>query len=186
MRHQLTARSPSPKPTARSAGTPGRTAVGRMGPSARTSATANRRDARIRRGTAAPGVSTSSGCGAFHHAGSPGSQKAPKQDPASLVAIGVLAIRANAAPVRCDGSFCGARSLPAVLRPQLALRLFARIALLALTSFFTWASIRNGVGANSLLAVSAAVVTSLPTRRSVIERRPGRETQHRHPQKRAE
>jgi len=42
-----------------SAGTPGRTAVRRMGPSARTSATANRRDARISRGTAARGVSTS-------------------------------------------------------------------------------------------------------------------------------
>ncbi len=39
-----------------SAGTPGRTAVGRMGPSARTSATANSRDARISRGTAARGV----------------------------------------------------------------------------------------------------------------------------------
>src|ERR1700731_1362499 len=55
MRHQLTARSPSPKPAgwsgAGSAGTPGRTAVRRMGPSARTSATANRRDARISRGT---------------------------------------------------------------------------------------------------------------------------------------
>ena len=48
-----------------SAGTPGRTAVTRMGPSARTSATANRRDARISRGTAARGVSTSSGCGAL-------------------------------------------------------------------------------------------------------------------------
>src|SRR5271163_2321746 len=47
MRQQLTARSPSPKPTARSAGTPGRTAVTRMGPSARTSATANSRDAII-------------------------------------------------------------------------------------------------------------------------------------------
>ena len=34
-----------------------------MGPSARTNATANRRDARISRGTAACGVSTSSGCG---------------------------------------------------------------------------------------------------------------------------
>ena len=38
---------------------------GRMGPSARTSATANSRDARISRGTAARGVSTSSGCGAL-------------------------------------------------------------------------------------------------------------------------
>ena len=38
---------------------------GGMGPSARTSATANSRDARISRGTAARGVSTSSGCGAL-------------------------------------------------------------------------------------------------------------------------
>src|SRR5438552_2351866 len=49
MRQQLTARSPSPKPVgwsgAGSAGTPGRTAVGRMGPLARTNATANRKDA---------------------------------------------------------------------------------------------------------------------------------------------
>ena len=46
-------------------GHPGRTAVTRMGPSARTSATANSRDARISRGTAARGVSTSSGRGAL-------------------------------------------------------------------------------------------------------------------------
>ena len=37
----------------------------RMGPSARTSATANRRDARISRGAAARGVATSSGCDAL-------------------------------------------------------------------------------------------------------------------------
>ena len=66
------ARSPSPKPTAKSAGTLGRTAVRGKGPSARTSATANSRDARISRGTAARGVSTSSGCGALPPAPSGG------------------------------------------------------------------------------------------------------------------
>src|SRR6185312_15428198 len=69
MRHQLAAHSPSPKPAgwsgAGTAGTLGRTAVRRKGPLARTSATANSRDARSSRGTAARGVSTSSGCGSL-------------------------------------------------------------------------------------------------------------------------
>ena len=44
--------SSSPKPTARTAGIPGRTAVRRMGPLVRTSATANSRDARVSLGAA--------------------------------------------------------------------------------------------------------------------------------------
>jgi hypothetical protein len=74
------------------------------------------------------------------HAGSPGSQKAPTQDPASLVAM--LSPAANSAPRLRDSSACGSRPLAAMFRfdLRLALRLLARMVLLDLAVFFTWAS----------------------------------------------
>jgi hypothetical protein len=79
------------------------------------------------------------------------------------------------------------RSLAPMLRPQFGLAFVGPDRLAGLVGLLhLGAPIRNRVGANSLLAITAAVVTSLPTCRSAIERRLGGETPRRHPQKRAE